>query len=466
MQNLSKGANVAWTDDRVTVTVRCGRPVDVSALLLTEDRRVRSDADMIFYNQPKGPGVTYRPDGIEIVLAQLPADVTSVAITASLDDAGTFGAAGSITAQLVGPGGPQVEFVATGLGVETALVCVEVYRRAGAWKVRAVGQGYAEGLAGIATDFGITVDDAPSPAAPSPAAPSPAAAGPSTTSPSPSAAPPAAPVLPTAPPAAPASNRRAGRGLAPPPAPPGQLRPSGGAAPIPQPAGGFAPPTGRPVNLAPPASASTAPAPPPPVASPGTAGGPVNLDKGRVSLVKRQTVSLVKTGAPALRTVRMGLGWDPVGRGKDVDLDASVIAFDERGKDLDKIWYGNLTGLKGAVKHSGDNLTGEGDGDDEMITLALDQVPAEVRTLVFTVNSFTQQKFTEIKNAYCRLLDDRGSELVRYDLTEAEARTGVLMCLLRRQVDGTWSMTALGDFHDGRNVKKMVDPAREAVLRG
>ncbi len=408
MQSLTKGANAAVTGEGVRVVVTCASAVDVSALLLTGAGRVRDDADMIFYNQPSGPGVTYGTDGVTVTFAQLPAEIERVAVTASLDGPGTFGAAGPLTASVLDTAGtPQVSFVVAGLGPETALVCVEVYRRNGAWKVRAVGQGYADGLAGIATDFGITVDDAPS----------------------------TPPIAPT-------------RAAAPTPV----SAPSPATAPV----GGFAPPTGRPVELAPPAGRAPAA---------GSSGPPVNLDKGRVSLVKRQTVSLVKTGAPALRTVTMGLGWDPVGRGKDVDLDASVIAFDEWGKDVDKIWYGNLTGLKGAIKHSGDNLTGQGDGDDEVITLQLDQVPPSVQTLVFTVNSFTQQKFTEVKNAYCRLLDDRGSELVRFDLTDAEPRTGVLMCLMRRQGDGTWSMTALGDFHDGRNVKKMIDPARAAVLQ-
>ena len=389
MQTLSKGANAPLPGDVVTVEVSCSSPVDVSALLLTEQGRVRSDDDMIFYNQPTGPGVQHRagaggsPDSVVLSLGAVPPGIDKVVVTASLDGSGpaTFGAVGQLVARVLdGAGSPAVEFPVSGLSTETALVCVEVYRRAGAWKVRAVGQGYANGLAGIATDFGITVDDAPAPA---PSAPAPAA-------------PPAAP------------SAAAGSGAAPP-------------------------------------------------------AGRVNLDKGRVSLAKQQTVSLVKTGAPALTRVRMGLGWDPARRGADVDLDASVIAFDVRGKDVEKVWYGNLTGFGGAVSHSGDNLTGEGAGDDEVITLELDRLPRDVEGLVFTVNSYRGQKFTELKTAYCRLLDDRGNELVRYDLGETEAKTGVLLCKLVREADGTWSMTALGIFHDGRNVKKMVDPARATL---
>ena len=389
MQTLSKGANAPLPGDVVTVQVQCSSPVDVSALLLTEQGRVRSDDDMVFYNQPTGPGVQHRaggggtPDSVVMTLSAVPAGIDKVVVTASLDGSGpaTFGAVGSLVARVLDASGAlAVEFPVSGLGAEKALICVEVYRRQGAWKVRAVGQGYADGLAGIATDFGITVDDAPPAAAPTPAAAAPTPAA---------AAPPAAP--------APASSGR------------------------------------------------------------------VNLDKGRVSLAKQQTVSLVKTGAPALTRVRMGLGWDPARQGADVDLDASVIAFDVRGKDVEKVWYGNLKGFGGAISHSGDNLTGEGAGDDEVITLELDRLPRDVEGLVFTVNSYRGQKFTELKTAYCRLLDDSGTELVRYDLGETESKTGVLLCKLVRESDGTWSMTALGIFHDGRNVKKMIDPARATL---
>jgi stress response protein SCP2 len=384
VQTLGKGANAPAPSETLTVQVSASAAVDVSALLVTPSGKVRSDADFVFYNQPSAPGVQYRPDGVVLTLGAIPTDIDKVVVTVSLDGSGpaTFGAVGSVAARVLDAGGSAaLDFPVTGLSSETALVCMEVYRRNGQWKVRAVGQGYANGLAGIATDFGITVDDAPA---------------------APASAPAAAP-----------------------------------------------PPTGRPATAPPPTAQRTPSAP----------SGRVNLDKGRVNLQKRQTVSLVKTGAPALRTVRMGLGWDPVKRGNDVDLDASVIAFDAWGKDLDKAWYGNLSALKGAVVHSGDNLTGEGDGDDEVITIRLDELPTAVESLVFTVNSFQGQKFTELKNAYCRLLDERGTELVRYDLEDGEAKTGVIMCLMRRETDGTWSMTAIGDFHDGRNVKAMIKPA-------
>ena len=185
-----------------------------------------------------------------------------------------------------------------------------------------------------------------------------------------------------------------------------------------------------------------------------------------VSLSKGGNVSLSKE-APGLTAVVVGLGWDARSTtGTDFDLDASAIVCGADGKvlsDAHFVFFNNLKTPDGSVEHTGDNLTGEGEGDDEVITLDLERLPKDVEGLVFTVNSFRGQRFTELKTAYCRLLDDRGAELVRYDLGDTEPKTGVLLCKLVRESDGTWSMTALGEFHDGRNVKKMVDPARETL---
>lgn len=438
MLTLSKGANAALTAPVVVVEVGCPVAVDVVALLVGPDGRVRSDDDLVFYHHPVAPGVRLEgdPGAVRVALAEVPADVDRVVVGASLDGSGpaTFGAVGQLVVRVLdGLGSPVAEFPVPGLSDEAAVVCLEVYRRAGAWKVRAVGQGYAGGLAALVTDHGVQVDDAPAPVAPPPPA----------TPPSPATRPPS-----VTPRAAPAPQ---GPSAAPAPVPPPDLVHPRRAAARPAAGGQPPPPTGSPVAF-----------PPPPGAAQGTPGR-VTLDKGLVSLRKQQTVSLVKAGAPPLRVVRMGLGWDPVARGADIDLDASVIAFDVRGRDVEKVWYGNLQAFDGAVQHSGDNLTGEGDGDDELITIALEALPASVEGLVFTVNSFRGQTFTEVASAYCRLLDDRGTELVRYDLGAAEPRTGVLMAKLVREPDGTWSMTALGEFHDGRSVRKLVDPARASL---
>ncbi|MFB7497692.1 TerD family protein [Streptomyces sp. NPDC056161] len=396
---MTPGSNIPLSASRVTVDVAAPVRLDVSGLLLTADGKVRSDEDFIFYNQPSGPGVTYRsgggaaPDAIIVDTAAVPAGIEKIVVTASPDAAGQTFQGIEPTATIRAADGNVVlaTFTPPQLGTETALVVVEIYRRAGQWKARAVGQGYADGLAGIATDFGVTVEE-PAPAA-QPVAPPPPAAPP--------VAQPVAPPMPAAPPA-------------------------------------------------------------PPAAAPGT--GKINLDKGRVSLQKNQTVSLVKGGRPLLSRVQMGLGWEPAFRGKDIDLDASVIAYGPQRNHIDSCYFGKLSILNNAIKHSGDNLTGEGGGDDEVIVVDLGRIPQEVTGLVFTVNSFSGQKFTEVAKAYCRLVDSAsGEELVRFDLTGAEPQTGVLMAKLIRQFSGEWEMTAMGDFVKARTVRNMVKPGAQAL---
>lgn len=412
MTAMTPGSNLPLPVPRVTVDVTAPVRLDVSGLLLTAGGKVRSDDDFVFYNQPTGPGVSHRAaaggagDSITVDTAAVPADIEKVVVTASLDAPGATFAGTEPTATVRGAddGSVIATFTPPHLGTETALVVVEVYRRAGAWKVRAVGQGYANGLAGIATDFGVSVEE-----------------------PTPQPAAPPAPATPTAPPGYPAA----------PPAPP-------------------APP----VQAPPPAPHTAAAAPPPPPA--GT--GKINLDKGRVSLQKNQTVSLVKAGRPLLTSVKMGLGWEPAFRGKDIDLDASVIAYGANRKKIDACFFGKLSILGGVIQHSGDNLTGEGGGDDEVITVHLGGLPPEVTGLVFTVNSFSGQKFTDVAKAYCRLLDaGTGEELVRFDLTNAEPRTGVMMAKLIRQFSGEWEMTAMGEYVDARTVRGMAKPGGAAL---
>ncbi|MFD7259616.1 TerD family protein [Streptomyces sp. NPDC059874] len=413
---MTPGSNLPLNTVRVTVDVAAPVRLDVSALLLAADGKVRSDADFIFFNQPAGPGVSYRsgggsaPDSVTVDTGALPPGIERIVVTASPDAAGqTFqGIEPTATVRDAVGGAVIATFTPPQLGSETALVVVEVYQRGGAWKVRAVGQGYANGLAGIATDFGVSVEEEPTPAA---------------------AAPPVAPPAPPAPPAQPASY----------PASPWL----GGTTPTPP---------------APPAP----PAPVPAAAAPGA--GKINLDKGRVSLQKNQTVSLVKGGRPLLSQVKMGLGWEPAFRGKDIDLDASVIAYGPQRNHIDSCYFGKLSILGGAVKHSGDNLTGEGAGDDEVIVVDLGRLPADATGLVFTVNSFSGQKFTEVAKAYCRLIDAAsGEELVRFDLTGAEPQTGVMMAKLIKQFSGEWEMTAMGEFVKSRTVRGMVKPAAQAL---
>ncbi|GAA4680401.1 AIM24 family protein [Gordonia humi] len=181
MRQLSPGENQPLPSSTVTVQVHCASPANTSALLLTDAGRVRSDADFVFYNQPSARGVQYRDEGevdtVSIDTAAVDSEITTIAITASLDGTGpaSFATAGALRATVFDANrAVAADFPVPGLTSETAVVCLEVYRRGDAWKVRAVGQGYDSGLAGLATDFGISVDDEPAvPAAPHVADPQP-----------------------------------------------------------------------------------------------------------------------------------------------------------------------------------------------------------------------------------------------------------------------------------------------------
>lgn len=158
-----------------------------------------------------------------------------------------------------------------------------------------------------------------------------------------------------------------------------------------------------------------------------------------LSLVKEQTISLEKTKGSALRAVTLGLGWDAassglfatlLGRAEEIDLDASCIVMDAYKEAIDQVWFGQLKSNCGKILHSGDNRTGDGDGDDESITVNLSELKPNVKSLVFTVNSFSGQNFTKVKNAYCRIVDaDTKQELARINLTEQGSHTGLIMAL-------------------------------------
>ncbi|WP_131738673.1 TerD family protein [Actinomadura roseirufa] len=183
-----------------------------------------------------------------------------------------------------------------------------------------------------------------------------------------------------------------------------------------------------------------------------------------ISLQKGQKVSLAKPGGGTLTRVRMGLGWDAAakkgrfGRSKaqSIDLDASCLLFDGSGNLADSVWFRQLRSKDGSVQHTGDNLTGAGDGDDEVINVDLQSVPANITQLVFTVNSFTGQDFTQIENAFCRLVDDTtGQELARYDLSGAGQHNAQIMAKVTRDGQG-WSMTAIGATANGRTFQHLL----------
>lgn len=191
-----------------------------------------------------------------------------------------------------------------------------------------------------------------------------------------------------------------------------------------------------------------------------------------ISLAKGQKISLEKEAGGALTRIVMGLGWDVAQKkgflGKlsgpaSVDLDASCIMFDGNRQAVDAIWFQQLNSKDGSIRHTGDNLTGAGDGDDEQIIVDLTQVPANVQSLVFVVNSFTGQNFSQIENAFCRVVNGSSNqEIARYNLSAQGAHTAQIMAKIYRH-NGEWKMHALGEIASGRTFHELM-PAMQASL--
>lgn len=177
-----------------------------------------------------------------------------------------------------------------------------------------------------------------------------------------------------------------------------------------------------------------------------------------ISLQKGQRVDLTKD-RPSLKNVLIGLGWDinHYDGETDFDLDASAFMTKANGKvgnENDFIFYGNLNHVSGSVQHMGDNRTGEGDGDDEVIKVQLDKIPSDYDTISFTVIIYEAEKrlqnFGMVENAYVRLIDeDTGEELVRFDLTEDFSTETALVVAEIYKRDGQWKFAAIGSGYDG-----------------
>ena len=178
---------------------------------------------------------------------------------------------------------------------------------------------------------------------------------------------------------------------------------------------------------------------------------PINLTKG-------QKVDLTK-GNPGLKHLMVGLGWDvnQYDGGADFDLDAAAFLLGDNGivrKQEDFVFYGNLKHESEAVIHMGDNLTGEGEGDDEQIQVDLSKVPANVAKIAFTVTIYDsdvrRQNFGQVSNAFIRIVDeDTNQEVIRYDLGEDfSIETAVVVGELYRH-NGEWKFNAIGSGFQG-----------------
>ncbi len=177
-----------------------------------------------------------------------------------------------------------------------------------------------------------------------------------------------------------------------------------------------------------------------------------------ISLSKGQKVDLTK-GNPGLKNIMVGLGWDvnAFDSGADFDLDAAAFMLGVYGKcptEQEFVFYGNLTHPSEAVKHMGDNLTGEGDGDDEQIQIDLTKIPSNIERIAFTVTIYDadkrRQNFGQVSNAFIRIVDEStNTELIRYDLGEDfSIETAVVVGELYRK-DNEWKFNAIGSGFQG-----------------
>lgn len=185
---------------------------------------------------------------------------------------------------------------------------------------------------------------------------------------------------------------------------------------------------------------------------------------------------MTKTAGSALTQIAIGLGWDPVKKekkgffgslfsgGDSIDLDASCVLLDSAGAEIDIIWFRKLKSSCGSVVHRGDNLTGDGDGDDEVIDVKLDALPSNVEHIAVTVNSFQGQTFNAVDNAFCRVVDTRSGEkeLCNFKLAEQGAHTGIMIASLSRS-GGEWMFKAHGLPCKGRTVKDMLPEIHRAL---
>ncbi|WP_066256924.1 TerD family protein [Neobacillus drentensis] len=197
-----------------------------------------------------------------------------------------------------------------------------------------------------------------------------------------------------------------------------------------------------------------------------------------INLQKGQRVDLTKSN-PGLSKILVGLGWDPVqsggggglfgglfggGGAANIDCDASVImlgANDKLQNNKDVVYFGNLKSMDGSVQHSGDNLTGDGDGDDEQVIIDLSRVPSHIHKLVFVVNIYDcvkrKQHFGMIKNAFIRVVNPgNNQELLHYNLTDNYSG---LTCLVTGEIyrhGNEWKFAAIGSATNAASLSEVV----------
>lgn len=186
-----------------------------------------------------------------------------------------------------------------------------------------------------------------------------------------------------------------------------------------------------------------------------------------VELLKKGGSVNLRKDNPNLSKIYVGLGWDPVKSGifssRNFDIDASVIAMDKNDREIDVLYYGKTSIFHKALVHHGDNLTGEGDGDDEVIEMDLNAIPKEVNRLAVIINIYEAyskgQNFSQVNNCYVHVVDPKsGKELVRYNISDDSTygkETGIFVADIYRR-DKEWKFKALGQGVKVKSISEMV----------
>lgn len=185
-----------------------------------------------------------------------------------------------------------------------------------------------------------------------------------------------------------------------------------------------------------------------------------------VNLVKGQKINLSKEVTGGLTKIMVGLGWDAVKKGffgskPDIDCDASAIILGKDGKYRTCVYYGDRSAESKCVYHHGDNLTGDGDGDDEQITVDLANITDKVEKIVFVVNIYNcvarKQDFGLVKNAYIRLVDEStGKEICKYNLSDDYAGKTAMVFAEVYKKDGEWKFNAIGQGTNDSNISEFI----------
>ena len=422
MAVLPKGANAPLNGTNVDAVLEwtesggVTHDVDLCGLVLGNDGKVRNDTDFVFYNQPNHPsgavthkGRTGTTERLNVDVNQLPDDVEKVVLVGSITG-GNFGAVKGLAIAIVDPaGGDELRFDTMGATNETAFVFGELYKRNGQWKFRAVGQGWESGLAGLATNYGVSID---APAEPEP-----------TPTPAPEPAPtPAAEIT---------------------PAPvPGTV-----AEPAPQ---ATAPPAETPTEVSAPVRTLL------PVAK--TAPSTPNLDGDHLALSIGQNVSLLKQGqTPQVLWLRV----THTSTEGAVRADISVLGYDEYGTPGDVVYYGGSTGAMGNIRLV-NKPTAASPDDTAAVELKLSSVDGSIAGLVVAVTSYDGKPLASNGAFVTELVAADGTVHARSE-TPAPNTTGALLLALKRDSAGAWVLSPLASAAPGRTARSLVGAGRWAL---